>query len=840
MNPFQNMLQRRIQASSRGPVASAEFRRIEALPKRENMPLVDISRCLFSEKRSGKYQDLLPSQLAALGELEFCSAGFVGLYGVGCVRGTTRIQTPQGPVCIKDLKEGTAVLSVGSDGWQWASCNAPYVKGRERLLAIQTSHGEFVAHGRHLVALADGTWKHAEDLTCSDLVLSYSLLQRDSSSELSPLEFAQDVHHSRQTHASFQECCSFCSRQCDLQPRAATGDDPQLVQKPHDAEVRTPCGEQVPCSQGAGALEHSRLGQSHSHQPSLDCAVRKGDPVDGVESCSSLKYVQLGGASNQASPQFQKRSECRPLDVGPLFRFSSCLTAYHARVSDVKQLKETEEFWDIEIPETGNYCAEGFVHHNSGKTGISILAGAVSGCQKVLLVVPPALRQRTLDEIEEYRKAWIISDITVLSWSDLSQAKNKDLLDELGPFDMIVFDEAHNLKNRKSARGGRVARHLKKNSETRVVALSGTMTRKSVSDVAWIFEAALGEGSPLPRTFSDQEDWAASTDDKPLVRYKPGVLTRFMQPGETVREAVWRRVAETPGVLRASVAEEDLPSLVISNIQAKAPADILGALAHLNKEWELPGGMQLSDPMAVQRAAKQLSLGFYYEPVWPEEILQDVRQEWTAARKEWAAFVRKFSKYQAHDSEALVKAACRRGELDDELLLRWEEAQALTFGPTKRANFLKGFYDLSWKVGEWLSSEKTGIVWCDSIAVGERLAKEHTDQGVVYFGAGSTEKDVLKANKAICSIRVCGTGMNLQSKFSSNLVIEPPSSGVDWEQVCGRTHRLGQPEDEVTFDVLTWTEPLRTAWDSAVTNADYLKTASGSMQKLLLATKTGF
>ena len=479
----------------------------------------------------------------------------------------------------------------------------------------------------------------------------------------------------------------------------------------------------------------------------------------------------------------------------------------------------------------------------SGKTGISILAGTVAGCEKVLLVVPPALKQRTRDEIEEYGKAWVIPDITVLSWSDLSQAKNKDLLDELGPFDMIVFDEAHNLKNRKSARGGRVARHLKKNPETRVVALSGTMTRKSVSDVAWIFEAALGEGSPLPRTFSDCEDWAAATDDKPLVRYKPGVLTRFMKPGETVREAVWRRVAETPGVLRASVAEEDLPSLVISNVQAKAPADILEALAHLSKEWELPGGMQLSDPMAVQRAAKQLSLGFYYEPVWGAEVSNETRIEWTAARKDWAAFVRKFSKYQAHDSEALVKAACRSGDLDDEPLLRWEEAQALTFGPTKVPRFLDGWEGLETLVQEHVAkTDKNTIVWVDSVAVGEKLAKSGA---LPYFGAGATERDVLASVNGItggvvCSIRVCGTGMNLQSKFSSNLVIESPSSGVEWEQVCGRTHRLGQPEDEVTCDVLTWTEPLRNAWDSAVTNADYLKTASGSQQKLLLATRIGF
>ncbi len=476
----------------------------------------------------------------------------------------------------------------------------------------------------------------------------------------------------------------------------------------------------------------------------------------------------------------------------------------------------------------------GLMGVGSGKTLVSLLAPSFFNCWKPVVVVPAALKQRTIDEVLEVQKAWSSKDVTVLSWSDLSQAKNKDLLEDLAP-DMFVFDEAHNLKNRKSARGGRIARYLKKHP-CPVVALSGTMTRRSVSDVAWIFEAALGEGSPLPHAWSDIEDWAAATDDKPLVRYQPGALKHLMQPGETPRQAVWRKVAETPGILRASIAEEDLPSLTIRNIGEKAPKEILEKLHVLEQTWEIPGtDVILSDPAAVTRTAKQLSLGFYYEAVWAPGVLRSVQTEWMDARRQWSAFVRQQTKYQAHDSEALVKKACREGSLDDEPLLRWEEALAESFGPTSVGKFLPYFAYVVMIVEKWLKSVDKGIVWVESIAIGKELSK----LGISYLGAGSTEKDVNNQDKAICSIKVCGTGMNLQ-KFSNNLVLEPPASGVEWEQLIGRTHRPGQKADEVSVDVLCWTEPLRKAWDSAIENAHYQEIASGSKQKLLLATKIGF
>ncbi len=477
----------------------------------------------------------------------------------------------------------------------------------------------------------------------------------------------------------------------------------------------------------------------------------------------------------------------------------------------------------------------GLMGVGSGKTLVTILAAGLFDCARPVLVVPAALKKRTLDEIEEIKRAWIVHyGLRVVSWEELSQAKNKDLLDELDP-DLLVFDEAHKLKNKKSARGGRIYRRLKK-SPCPVIAVSGTLARKSVADVAWIFEAALGEGSPLPRTFSDTEDWAAATDDKPLVRYKPGALSRLMNPGETPREAVWRRVAETEGVLRAAVAEEDLPSLTISRVDAKPPEEIILALNRLEREWELPGGLMISDPMAVWRAARQLSLGFYYEPLWDRGVSLEARAEWVAARKEWAAFVRQHSKSARHDSEALVASACRAGDLPTDEYTKWTTAFEKIKSPVRVPRFLRSFSEIEHVAGKWFSNPAS-LLWVESIAIGEALSRS---TGVPYFGAGSTEKDVLSVDAAICSIGVCGTGMNLQKKFSRNLVLEPPSSGLDWEQLLGRTHRIGQPEDEVSCEVLVWTPPLRAAWDSAVENARFQEVSSGNRQKLLLATKTGF
>ena len=107
------------------------------------------------------FTDLQPWQNAAINSqyTHFCMYA-----GISCLRGDSRVQTIKGLVRIDSLKAGTKVLSITNHGPVWAKCNAPYVKGRARLYRVVHEHGEFVAHGNHLVCDVHGNWQYVHTL----------------------------------------------------------------------------------------------------------------------------------------------------------------------------------------------------------------------------------------------------------------------------------------------------------------------------------------------------------------------------------------------------------------------------------------------------------------------------------------------------------------------------------------------------------------------------------------------------------------------------------------------------------------------------------------------------
>jgi hypothetical protein len=88
----------------------------------------------------------------------------------------------------------------------------------------------------------------------------------------------------------------------------------------------------------------------------------------------------------------------------------------------------------------------------------------------------------------------------------------------------------------------------------------------------------------------------------------------------------------------------------------------------------------------------------------------------------------------------------------------------------------------------------------------------------------------------VASIKAHGTGRDgLQYIFSKNLVANPPSSGATWEQLLGRTHRVGQRSDEVEVWTYRHTPELRECLDDAIGQARYIHATLGLEQKLLTA-----
>jgi hypothetical protein len=134
----------------------------------------------------------------------------------------------------------------------------------------------------------------------------------------------------------------------------------------------------------------------------------------------------------------------------------------------------------------------------------------------------------------------------------------------------------------------------------------------------------------------------------------------------------------------------------------------------------------------------------------------------------------------------------------------------------------------------WVQSGPGRLLWYTSRAVADRLE----ELGAPVLRSGE-DPPLQGCPSTAVSIRGHGVGLCLHS-WSSNAIIEPPTSGEAWEQMLGRTHRPyppgeTDPREEVTADVYTHCEVMRDAWRAALQNARMLEQSLGNRQKLCYA-----
>ncbi len=475
-----------------------------------------------------------------------------------------------------------------------------------------------------------------------------------------------------------------------------------------------------------------------------------------------------------------------------------------------------------------------------GKALIALLAPVVRQKFKPILFLPAPLKVQTEEQvIPEMRKHWRLhKNLRIESYNFLSSPKSTDFLEEYKP-DMIILDEAHALKRSDASRTKRFLRYMKSHPGCELVALSGTMTQKSLFDFWELCKLALpGLKCPLPLHYSILKEWDAAigadsswSQDEPM---EPGALEMLCDKGENVRQGFRRRLVETPGVVATSASAIGT-SLIISKQNIQVPAQIATALAELRRTERTVWGEEVEDGVALSRHAKQLACGFYYRWRWPNDQ-PDV--EWLFARSAWHRELRYHLKRNMSglDSPFLVAGAIARGDLESEAYAPWVAIRGRHHPHPPVETVWIDTYMIDHAL-KWMSDHPTGIVWYEHTAIGERLRKA----GAQVFGAGpDAARAIISAKGPLAaSILAHGTGKNLQA-WDSNLVLSCPSSGATWQQLIARTHRPGQMADEVTCDILLHTQELREAWIKALSIAEYLEHSTGDSQKLLLATKVGF
>lgn len=275
-----------------------------------------------------------------------------------------------------------------------------------------------------------------------------------------------------------------------------------------------------------------------------------------------------------------------------------------------------------------------------GKTLFLFLAPTVMKAQRPLLIVPGALVEKTKRDKEILEQHWHIQlfiRIVSFEWlgreeqGDNPKENRKNALEEWNP-DLVLIDECHRAKNTKDAAvARRLTRFFRKRPNVMCVAVSGTITARSILEYAHILAWCLpGEYFPLPTHWNELQLWADAVDERQnsIRTVDPGALEILCQDPETKK--LWamdrvkagrltyrERLVETPGVVATNEAEINATLIIRGRKVTPGPA-VDQAFKLLRDSGVTPDGEDIVDAIAVARHARELALGFYY-CWWNEE-----------------------------------------------------------------------------------------------------------------------------------------------------------------------------------------------------------------------------
>lgn len=313
----------------------------------------------------------------------------------------------------------------------------------------------------------------------------------------------------------------------------------------------------------------------------------------------------------------------------------------------------------------------------SGKTLVTLMIAArarrIHGVDLSFLTVPPEVYDQLVDIDIAWARRRVGLDVPfhfmggksrgernmmiaarrkgcyILPYSLLSTEDGWRMLQELRP-GLLIFDEVHRISREDSARGKRTRRYLN-DYDPQVVALSGTITKKSIEDYQAVLVAALGENSPIPVLPNVACSWGAIIDAEadpsevnagplqPLVdwaiRHFPDAEGRPPAGADLFRHSFQLRLSSAPGVV--STGDHVIPnSLIYVNHPAPLPdkkdPDWLKLLEHIDTVedlWESPSGDQIDYAFHKWQYLSQLNAGFFYFQRWPtvEQLME--RRDWT-------------------------------------------------------------------------------------------------------------------------------------------------------------------------------------------------------------------
>lgn len=477
----------------------------------------------------------------------------------------------------------------------------------------------------------------------------------------------------------------------------------------------------------------------------------------------------------------------------------------------------------------------------SGKTLLSFLLTYIFDLP-TLLLCPADLRNNADIEFAKFRKHFNIAMPDICSYGQLSVSNFSNYLDKNKP-KLIICDEAHKLKSLSSVRTKRLFNYLLENPSTKFIGMTGTVTAKSLHDYAHLFEAALGDRSPIPRDGEDLIIWDEHIAPSDLPnRWQwielSGLANKYGYKLEgtnkdkklTIQKAYREHLVNSSGV-HFSTKPSIGSSLVLF---AKKNIGYPQKLKDLEKEIRaskcLPNGEVFPNDAAESRSLFQIAHGFYYIWDW-HGIADHIRFDWTYARSDWNRGLRAYlsGKYQKNlDAPSLVEQRIKNGGHDIPKWLiqsfkSWEKVRDKA-NPSTIPIWIDD-YLINYALNYCLGSNPI-ILWYKFKACADKLRP--------YIKVYEAGQDIdLKKHHCALSLSYA-TGHNLQS-WDDNFFLTPMRSGLIWEQALGRTHRQGQASDIVRAAIPQHHTKFVDRLASAIQEAKYIQETTGNLQKLCYA-----
>lgn len=554
------------------------------------------------------------------------------------------------------------------------------------------------------------------------------------------------------------------------------------------------------------------------------------------------------------------------------------------------------------------------------------------GHRRVILLVPPEVVDQFTRRDMPLLRRWLALDgipfwhvkgpaparmklcqqpgpgVWIYTYSLISQPSGEDELRAISPT-LWICDEAHNVARRTSARTKRLIHTFEEVSkavrsgklapdvtavDAELIALSGTLTRRSLKDYCHLSNMALVNASPIPfygetiREVSlaiDADFEAAGLTDEErarVSRYLHWAASQGLKWGDPkyanhtwqdyVREAYKLRLRSAPGVVGSNDTGVEA-SLIISWSEPARPKGADGELMvtlmkQIAEEMRTPDGDEIDFGMHSFKWFWELSSGFYNSLRWPNEdevmraaankqrpvdrvtasgliaqakIHHEFKQKYHVALRQ---FLKKH-RYRGCDSPMLVANELIRQAAGEEVKHPLPGDLKKAYAKMKEQHYddLPDRRRLATRVcdykaagaARWGKEMGEGLMWFHHPEVGAWVSELLTEEGIKHTFAPAGQNEAVYTPGLVVSSFAHGTGKNLQHQ-SRNLIIELPDSAQTFEQVIGRTHRSGQKADDVRCDVFVSNGFDMALFNHLLRDADYIQASTGTVQRLCYAT----